>query len=64
MILRVADNLPNTKKAGSGRDFVTEGTTNGSRGERHLIVVEFQKLLEVKELTLSSLWAKVAVNKC
>lgn len=57
-----AINLPDAKQTRSRRDFVTERATDGCRCKRHFVVVELQELLKVKELTLSSLWAKITIE--
>jgi hypothetical protein len=48
-----------TKKAGSGRNFVSEGFTDGCGGKGHLLLVEFEELCKVQELALGSLRSQV-----
>jgi hypothetical protein len=54
------EELADTEKAGSRRDFVAVRLADGSRGEGHLASVELQELGEVEELALSGLGAKIA----
>lgn len=54
------EELTDTQKTGARRNLVTERLANGGRGEGHALLVELEQLLEVQELTLGSLGAKVA----
>ena len=54
------EELTDTQKTGARRNLVTERLANGGRGEGHALLVELEQLLEVQELSLGSLRAKVA----
>jgi len=52
--------LADAEQTSTWRDLVSEGLANGGGREWHLLLVELEKLGEVEELTLSSLWTEVA----
>ena len=55
--------LPNSEKTLTGRDFVSETSTDLSTRERYTAVVELQKALEVDEMALGGFGPQVAAKR-
>lgn len=54
---------PNTEETSARGDFVTERTTDLSRGEGNTAVVKLEEAVEVDEVTLGSLGAEVTTSR-
>lgn len=54
--------LPDSEKTLTGRNLISETSTNLCTRERHTTIVEFQKSLEVDEMALSGFGSEVAAE--
>ena len=55
--------IPDSDKPSSGRDLISEGSTNLCTGKWQLSLIELQQPLEVDENTLGSFWTQKPVKK-